>query len=480
MNSSELQAALSEMVAAQVGEVERVVGSWARTRALGGERSLQELELQIREWALRVGQKCFERLVHGIAAGSPQDQEACPKCGGPVVSEGHRDAALHSSMGDVRFTRRYFVCAACKHGTCPLDADLGLDEKRNSPALQQMVSLAGSVGPFEKGSDLLREIGSIVISRHKVEEITESVGERVEHWMNTRHQQAAVGLLRSQGPPAERLYVEADGTTVPMRVEKIETGTAKEGHTAAPVGAAQTKRSSDQRTQGKVEYREVKIGAVFEATLDEDGQPQAGTKTYTGTFGDADACIRQVQAEAKARGSDTAKEIVTLSDGGEWLWNRLPTAFPGKKVTQILDWYHVEERLSHLGNLTFGQGTQETKAWTKLVLDLLYEGKTGEVISSMETLRPKSHEAQEFLRQSLGYFRTHEHRMNYGELRAQGYFIGSGVIESSCKHIVAARLKQAGMKWSPEHVPRMLSVRVCRASGWWEAFWKADTRRAAA
>lgn len=473
MDDSELQAVLSEMVATQGAEVEKLVGQWAKARAAGGERSLQELELGIREWALRVGQKCFERLVHGIAEGSPQDQGPCPKCGGPVVSEGQRDVGLHSSMGEVRFTRRYFGCAACGHGTCPLDVELGLDEKRNSPALQQMVSLAGSVGPFEKGSDLLREIGSIVISRHKIEEITESVGERVERWMNTRQQRAAVGLLKPEGTPVDRLYIEADGTTVPMRVEK-------EAEPAAAPKDSQTRRSRHQRTEGKVEYREVKIGAVFDAGVDEEGQPQAGTKTYTGTFGDADACVRQVQAEAKARGSDAAKEIVTLSDGGEWLWNRLPAAFSGKKVTQILDWYHAAERLSHLGHLTFGQGTDATKAWTERQLDLLYEGETRDVISSIEALRPKSHEAKEYWRQSLGYFRTHEHRMNYGELRAQGYFIGSGVIESSCKHIVAARLKQAGMKWSPEHVPKMLAVRVCRASGWWQTFWKADTGRAAA
>lgn len=480
MDRSEHQATLSEMVASQVEEVEKLVGWWAKARSTDGNKSLQELELQIREWALRMGQKCFERLIHGIAEGSAQDQEACPKCGGPVISEGQRDASLHSSMGDVRFTRRYFGCAACRHGTCPLDAELGVDENRNSPALQQMASLAGSIGAFEKASDLLREIGSIVISRHKVEQITESVGERVEQWMNARHQQAAVGLLRPKEPPAERLYVEADGTTVPMRVEKPQAGAPKEGHPAAPAATSETRRSSRQRTEGKVEYREVKIGVVFDARVDEDGQPQTGTQTYTGTFGDADACIRQVQAEAKARGSDAAKEIVVLTDGGEWLWNRLPAAFPGKKVTQILDWCHPTERLTHLANLIHGQGSDQAKAWAKRQRDLLYEGKTRDVISTMEELRPTSREGQEYLRQSLGYFRTHEHRMNYAELRAQGYFIGSGVIESACKHIVGARLKQAGMKWSPDHVPKVLAVRVCRASAWWEEFWKADRGRAAA
>jgi hypothetical protein len=70
--------------------------------------------------------------------------------------------------------------------------------------------------------------------------------------------------------------------------------------------------------------------------------------------------------------------------------------------------------------------------------------------------------------------------MNYGELRSQGYFIGSGVIESACKHIVGERFKRAGMRWSQDHAPKLLALRVCRASGWWNDFWKdLSTKRAA-
>jgi len=101
------------------------------------------------------------------------------------------------------------------------------------------------------------------------------------------------------------------------------------------------------------------------------------------------------------------------------------------------------------------------------------------VIAAMEGLHPRSAEPQDFLGQSLGYFRDHAHRMNYAELRAQGYFIGSGTIESACKHVVS-RLKGAGMKWSPPHVARVLALRVSRASGWWERFWRDRARSAAA
>ena len=80
----------------------------------------------------------------------------------------------------------------------------------------------------------------------------------------------------------------------------------------------------------------MKLGAIFDSRGDPSGKPDAGEKTYTGTFGEAETCVQKVLAEAKARGSDEAEEIVLLSDGGGWLWNRLPGAFAGKKVKEIL------------------------------------------------------------------------------------------------------------------------------------------------
>ena len=39
-------------------------------------------------------------------------------------------------------------------------------------------------------------------------------------------------------------------------------------------------------------------------------------------------------------------------------------------------------------------------------------------------------------------------RMRYAEFRAQGLFVGSGVIEAGCKTVIGTRLKQSGMEWS--------------------------------
>ncbi|MFL6214567.1 MAG: hypothetical protein ACJ74J_11835, partial [Blastocatellia bacterium] len=49
--------------------------------------------------------------------------------------------------------------------------------------------------------------------------------------------------------------------------------------------------------------------------------------------------------------------------------------------------------------------------------------------------------------------------MRYGEYQAAGLPIGSGAVESTCKQMVTARCKQAGMRWSEAGADAMLALR---------------------
>lgn len=65
---------LTEMVSAPVEEVERVVRLWNE----GKGRDVGSREVQIREFALRVGREFMQRLVRGIAERSGQNMDRCP------------------------------------------------------------------------------------------------------------------------------------------------------------------------------------------------------------------------------------------------------------------------------------------------------------------------------------------------------------------------------------------------------------------
>ena len=71
----------------------------------------------------------------------------------------------------------------------------------------------------------------------------------------------------------------------------------------------------------------------------------------------------------------------------------------------------------------------------------------------------------------IHYFQTNRHRMRYGEFRALGYPIGSGTVESACKQVIGARLKQAGMCWSKAGAQAVLNLRTQLLSGRWDTIW---------
>ena len=50
--------------------------------------------------------------------------------------------------------------------------------------------------------------------------------------------------------------------------------------------------------------------------------------------------------------------------------------------------------------------------------------------------------------------------MDYRRYRSLGLPIGSGAVESACKHVVAVRMKRSGMIWSLVGATGMLQLRA--------------------
>jgi len=55
--------------------------------------------------------------------------------------------------------------------------------------------------------------------------------------------------------------------------------------------------------------------------------------------------------------------------------------------------------------------------------------------------------------------------MRYNKFRAQGLFVGSGVVEAGCKTVIGQRLKQSGMEWSVRGANAVISLRCIMKSG---------------
>ena len=71
------------------------------------------------------------------------------------------------------------------------------------------------------------------------------------------------------------------------------------------------------------------------------------------------------------------------------------------------------------------------------------------------------------------YLETNRERMRYDEYRANGYHIGSGVVESACKNVVQMRQKRPGMRWSAGGSQKVLNLRTYVLNGEWDEFWRS-------
>jgi hypothetical protein len=71
---------------------------------------------------------------------------------------------------------------------------------------------------------------------------------------------------------------------------------------------------------------------------------------------------------------------------------------------------------------------------------------------------------KEDLLKQAGYFANNQHRMGYLEMRAEGWVIGSGMVESGGKRF-KDRFTRSGMRWGRSGAERLLPIRTALLSG---------------
>ena len=96
----------------------------------------------------------------------------------------------------------------------------------------------------------------------------------------------------------------------------------------------------------------------------------------------------------------------------------------------------------------YEEGSPEAQHRFEKLRETLKEGRDGigKVIRSLRHLA-KKHPRRKPITRVLNFFKNHQHRRRYAEVRARGMPIGSGAVESSNKVLIKTRMKGAGMRW---------------------------------
>ncbi len=171
------------------------------------------------------------------------------------------------------------------------------------------------------------------------------------------------------------------------------------------------------------------------------------------------------------------QEVVFIGDGAAWIWNLAAEYFPN--AVEIVDYMHAKSHLYDVAKVAFGETeTEDVETWVTETEPFLFDGNIPEVVSRIRALATQHPDVCEILVRETGYFEKHAKRMQYKTFRDKGYQVGSGVIESACKHVVGQRCKQASMRWEKPGINAVLSWRCLLKNNAWDRYWYPDTKAA--
>ncbi len=303
---------------------------------------------------------------------------------------------------------------------------------------------------YEEATEALQELAEVEIEKSSVWRLTQKWGEKLKN-METQAAQTANAIIEpvATGKPPEkvgRLGTSMDGTMIHIRGEG---------------------------------WKELKVGCFFEVelaptldphTLEWDELAHAHHLSYVSHLGGPEPFGKKLWSEAKRRQWHAAVDTQIVADGAVWIWNLTSDYF--YDAHQLVDWYHADEHLATAAHLAFGETSPEATQWHKQQELVLFQGHADRIAQTISGLAEQNTAAREKLLEQAGYFRHNQHRMNYLEMRADGWVIGSGMVESGGKRF-KDRFAKSGMRWSRDGAERLLPARAALMSNRFETIWKS-------
>jgi len=324
-------------------------------------------------------------------------------------------------------------------GFFPLDEELGLLPGKLMPRDHEcLVRLSGWM-PFEKAAELLGEMVGIQVSKIVAQNYTEAAGAAY-----VQMQEEEVGKLEQEMPEAkgergEKLQISADGAMVPL-VHGIWA-----------------------------EVRTLVVGEVHSGKQ-KNGEREVHTRnlSYFSRKVSAQEFQRLALVEIHRRNVEKAGAVAAVMDGAEWEQGFVDFHCP--QAIRILDFAHAAEHLNAIGECLHGEHTPQSQVWLKDHAHRLKHEGPDALLQELEALQDQYPQA-EAIASNLAYLKKRKQQIQYPAFQAQGWPIGSGVVESGNKLVVQARLKGAGMHWAEANVNSMLAIRNLLCSARWREDW---------
>jgi hypothetical protein len=319
----------------------------------------------------------------------------------------------------------------------PFSEHCGIKCREYSLPLQRIITDFGADVSFCKVPDKLREHYGITTGYSAIRNITE------------KH----AGVVKADEKPESEIP-ETDG------VEYIIAET--DGSMIPTVGMKAGAESPDGRKNRECRWQEARLIMTH---------PKGSVSSVFGcTLGDTDAAGDIMLSCAIRSGMGQNSGVHCVGDGARWIAEQTDRVF-GEQGSFLIDYYHLCDYLSDASGVC---SPSDTDAFFNRQKQLVKEGRMTEAVSLMRPHIEKDSvpDSKAPVRRCVRYIMNRPGQFHYKASEEKGLPIGSGEIESAHRYIVQQRLKIAGAWWKENNAGNMLALRVMRANGDWECYWK--------
>jgi len=190
-------------------------------------------------------------------------------------------------------------------------------------------------------------------------------------------------------------------------------------------------------------------------------------RTDSTTFGEL------ATRELHRRGLEGARRVGAVVDGAAWCQSFVDLHYP--QAVRILDFAHAAEYLTAIAQTTGVDGSLLSPTQLVELRHALKHDGPAAVVPQLRAL-VATQPANAELASQLASLETRMAQLQYPQFVADGWPIGSGMVESANKLVVEDRLKGAGMQWADANVNPLLALRTAVCNDRWQECWTVIER----
>jgi hypothetical protein len=389
----------------------------------------------------------------------------------------HRESRLYprqyySIFGKIKVKRTCYKKIG-EENIYPLDIEANLPDRSYSYVLQELMNLESLKHPYGDSSETIEKFLGLDLSVNSLETVSAESSVSYGDFYDNKEVEAATLPV---------MTASFDGKGIPM------IGKEDEAFVKRRLGKGE-KRGKKKEALAGVCYEserklrvaeEVASNLVFGKQKDRQTEDQNDAKAQNirriaSIEKSKKEVVKQIKQEVEKRDPNHNCRWAVILDGARGLWLLILRIFKGIDFVPILDIIHVTEYLWDAGHAFFSEKSPELPGWIYEKLVEILKGNVSKVIKELKQKitqeRLKGNKRKQ-VQKTITYFENHKKWMKYDQYLKEGLPIASGVVESTCGHLIKDRMERAGCRWNIKGAEAVLKLRSIKTSKDWDQYWQ--------